>query len=161
MALDLPNNSLQRPHRKRRAAELKRSTRVGAMFHPSKFKVNEAWIAFKLNDAPVSTKADGDFNVIALMDAASCFILGAEFVPVTSAEPSELEVKRLIKSGKSHKQQLPKTLYIPESLAADVLSAEAKRNSIVVVRVPDDQLLVFIGGAREGLKEHMGGGGVQ
>ena|SRR3989344_5200952 len=131
------------------------------MLHPSEFQVNEAWIVFRLNEAPISTERDGDFNVLALMDAASCFILGAEFVPVTSFEASEMEVKRLIKSGISHKQQLPKTLYIPENLAADVLCTEAERNGIVVVRVPEEQLLVFIGEAREGLKEHIGGGSVQ
>ena len=131
------------------------------MLHPSEFQINEAWIAFRLNEAPISTERDGDFNVIALMDAASCFILGAEFVPVTSAEASEMEVKRLIKSGKSHKQRLPKMLYIPENLVADVLCTEAERNGIVVVRVPEEQLLVFIGEAREGLKEHIGGGSVQ
>ena len=131
------------------------------MLHPSEFQVNEAWIVFRLNEAPISTERDGDFNVLALMDAASCFILGAEFVPVTSSEASEMEVKRLIKSGISHKQQLPKTLYIPENLAADVLCTEAERNGIVVVRVPEEQLLVFIGEAREGLKEHIGGGSVQ
>ena len=131
------------------------------MLHPSEFQVNEAWIVFRLNEAPISTETDGDFNVIALMDAASCFILGAEFVSVTSSEPSEMEAKRLIKSGKSHKQQLPKTLYIPENQAADILCTEAERNGIVVVRVPEEQLLVFIGEAREGLKDHMGGGSVQ
>lgn len=131
------------------------------MLHPSKFKVNEAWIAFRLNEAPITTETDGDFNVIALMDAASCFILGAEFVPVTSAEPSVTEIRRLIESGRSHKQQLPKTLYIPENQAADILCAEAQRNGIAVIRVPEEQLLVFIGEAREGLKAHIGGGSVQ
>lgn len=131
------------------------------MLQPSEFHVNEAWIAFRLNEAPISTETDGDFNVIAVMDAASCFILAAEFVPVISAEPSEMEAKRLINRGKSHKQQLPKTLYIPENLAADVLCTEAKRNSMAVVRVPEEQLLVFISEARQGLKEHMGGGSVQ
>ena len=77
------------------------------MFAPDQFHVNEAWIAFKLNDAPVSTAEDGDFNVLALMDAASCLILGAEFVPADSMEPSQLESKRLLKSGKSHKDALP------------------------------------------------------
>lgn len=134
---------------------------VSPMLHPSKFQVNEAWIVFRLNEAPISTERDGDFNVIALMDAASCFLLGAEFVPVTSSEASEEEVKRLIKSGKSHKQQLPKMLYIPESLAADNFCTEAERNGIAVVRVPEQQLLVFIGEAREGLKAHIGGGSVQ
>lgn len=131
------------------------------MLHPREFQVNEAWIVFKLNEAPITTETDGDFNVITLMDAASCFILGAEFVPVTSAEPSEMQVKRLLKSGKSHKQRLPKTLYVPENLAADILCTEAKRNSITVIRVPEEQLLLFIGEAREGLKEHIGGGSVQ
>ena len=83
------------------------------MYEPSQFQVNEAWITFKLNDAPVSTNADGDFNVLALMDAASCFILGTEFVSVASPEPSQLESKRLLETGQSHKQQYPKTIYIP------------------------------------------------
>lgn len=131
------------------------------MLHPRNFKVNEAWIVFRLNEAPVSTERDGDFNVITLMDAASCFILGAEFVSVTSTEPSEMEVRRLLKNGKSHKQQLPKTLYIPENLTADVLQTEAKRNGIAIVRVPEEQLLVFIGEAREGLKAHIRGRGLQ
>ena len=131
------------------------------MLHPNEFEVNEAWIVFKLNDAPISTETDGDYNVIALMDAASCFILGTEFVSVTSAEPSEMEAKRLIKSGKSHKKQLPKTLYMTENQAADMLCTEAERNGIIVVRVPEEQLLVFIDEAREGLKEHIRRGSVQ
>lgn len=125
------------------------------------FEVNEARIVFRLKEAPISTEADGDFNVIALMDAASCFILGAEFVSATSTEPTEMEVKRLIKSGKSHKQQLPKALYIPDHQAAGVLRTEAERNGTAVVREPEGQLLVFISEAREGLREHIGGGSVQ
>jgi len=131
------------------------------MLHPNEFEVNEAWIVFKLNDAPISTETDGDFNVIALMDAASCFILGTEFVSVTSIELSEMDAKRLIKCAKSHKEQLPKTLYVPESQAADMLCTEAERNGIMVIRVPEEQLLVFIGEARDGLKEHIGGGSIQ
>lgn len=131
------------------------------MLHPSKFQVNDAWIAFRLNEVPISTEADGDFNVIALMDAASCFMLSTEFVPTTSSGPSEMEAKRLIKNGKAHKQQLPKTLYIPENQAADILCTEAERNGIAVIRVPEEQLLVFIGEAREGFREHVGGGSVQ
>lgn len=130
------------------------------MLHPNQFQVNEAWIAFKLNDAPIVTKTDGDFHVIALMDAASCFIFGTEFVPVASSEPSELESKRLMNSGQSRNQCLPKTLYIPTDLVADILSIEAQRNGVAVVRVPEEKLALFIGEAREGFKEHMGDGHV-
>lgn len=131
------------------------------MFDPSQFQVNEAWIAFKLNDAPVVTEADGDFNVIALMDAASCMILGAEFIRTDSSEPSQLESNRLLKSGYSHKQQFPRKLFIPINQAADLLSIEAERNKISVDRVPEDQLLIFIGEAREGFQHHVSGGRIQ
>lgn len=125
------------------------------MLHPSQFQVNEAWIVFKINEGPIFTEADGDFNIIALMDAASCFMLGAEFVPAASVELSELESKRLLKRGQSHNQQLPKTLFVPENQVADILTAEAERNRISVVRVPEDQLLVFIGEARESFKQRV------
>ncbi len=128
---------------------------------PSHFQVNEAWIAFKLNDAPVSTEADGDFNVIALMDAASCFILSTEFVRANSAELSQLESKRLLKGGHSHKQRFPKKLFVPTDQAADILSTEAERNGISVVHVPEEELLVFIGEARQGFQEHVSGTRVQ
>lgn len=127
------------------------------MLHPNQFQVNEAWIAFQLNDAPVSTESDGDFNVIAIMDAASCFILASEFVSVSSAELSQMDAKRLLERGQSHKQQLPKTLFIPTDQPAEFLSAEAERQGITVVRVSEAQLLVFVGEAREGFREHFGG----
>ncbi len=131
------------------------------MFKPNQFQVNETWIAFKLNDAPVSTDADGDFNILALMDAASCFILGTELVRTDSSEPSQLESKRLLKAGKSHKQQYPKSIYIPTNQAASILSTESELQGITVVRIPEEQLLVFIGEARQGFQEHVNGGKIQ
>ena len=131
------------------------------MLDPNQFHVNEAWIAFKLNDAPISTGADGDFNIIALMDAASCFILSSTLVPASKAEPSKLDVKRLLKEGQAHKQQLPKTLFIPSGQHANLLTVEAERQGIAVVRVPEDQLLPFVGEAREGFRERFSDGSTQ
>lgn len=128
------------------------------MLHPSQFDVNEAWIVFKLNDAPIVAGADGEFNLIALMDAASCFLLCNGLVPAGASEPSKMEAKRLLKEGQAHKQQLPKTLFIPDNFPAKLFAAEAERQKITVVHVPEDQLLVFIGEARESLREHLGGG---
>ncbi|MBX3618077.1 hypothetical protein [Nitrosomonas sp.] len=98
------------------------------MLHPGTFQVNEAWI-----EVPITTGEDGGFNVIALMDAASCFIPGTGFVPVASAELSEMEAKRLLNSGKAHTQQLPKTLYVPENLIADVLCTEAEHTLVLAI----------------------------
>lgn len=91
------------------------------------------------------------------MDAASCFILGAEFVPVEVSELPQNDARRLLKTGQSHKQTLPKTLFIPTEQPATLLSLEAERQGITVTRVPDAELLVFIGEAREGFRERFGG----
>ncbi len=131
------------------------------MLHPNQFHVNEAWIAFKLNDAPIPTGLDGDFDFIALMDAASCFILSSTPIPASAAEPSKMEAKRLLKEGQAHKQQLPKTLFIPSDQPANLLTVEAERQGITVVRVAEDQLLLFIGEARQGFRERFSGGGTQ
>jgi hypothetical protein len=131
------------------------------VLHPNQFQINEAWIVFKLNDAPICTESDGDFNFIALMHAASCFILSSAPVPTNAAEPSKMEAKRLLKEGQAHKQRLPKTLFIPSNQAALLLSAEAKRQGITVVSIPEDQLLPFIGEAREGFRERFGGSTMQ
>ena len=73
------------------------------MLHPNQFQVNEAWIAFKLNDRPIRTEQDGDFDLIALMDAASCFILSSALVPANGVEPADLESRRLLQQGREHK----------------------------------------------------------
>ena len=127
------------------------------MLHPNQFEVNEAWMVFKLNDAPIRTESDGDFNCVALMDAASCFILSTTFVAANEIELSKLEARRLLEKGQAHKQELPKTLFIPSDQPADILAVEAERQGITVVRVPEDQLLLFIAEARESFKEHLGG----
>jgi len=123
------------------------------MLHPKQFEVNEAWIAFRLNNAPIRTERDGDFNCIALMDAASCFILGSEFIPVTVSEPTRAQFRRLLKDARRHKQQLPKTLFVPREDVADQVTLEATQQSIDVVRVPERELLIFIGEARDGFAE--------
>jgi hypothetical protein len=123
------------------------------MLHPKQFEVNEAWIAFRLNNSPVRTELDGDFNCIALMDAASCFILGCEFIAASAAEPTQVQSRRMLENAQRLKQQLPKTLFVPREDAADLLAREAARQSIDVVRVSESELLIFIGEAREGFAE--------
>lgn len=123
------------------------------MLHPRQFEVNEAWIAFRLNDAPIQTEEDGDFNCIALMDAASCFIFGTELIPVTDEEPAQLQIRRLLRDAQRHGEQLPKTLFVSQEDDFDLLTREASRQRIDVVSVPENQLLIFIGEARRGYAE--------
>ena len=127
------------------------------MLDPDQFDINEAWIAFKLNEEPVRTSQDGLFDCMALMDAASCFILTTQLVPLNAAGVSALEAKRLLKDAAAHKKQLPKTLFVGQQQPAENLIVEAERQKIAVVRVSEDQLLVFVGEAIEGFTEHVSG----
>jgi len=127
------------------------------VLHPSQFEVNEAWIAFRLNDEPLQTEQDGSFNCICLMDAASCFILGNAMIPADQAEPSRFEARRLLKTGWKHKKRMPKTLFVPSGQFKTDLSAEAKRKGIDVVSVQEAQLIVFTGEARQGFRDHFQG----
>ena len=122
--------------------------------HPEHFRVNEAWIAFQLNGAPIHTEQDGSFDVICLMDAASCYILGNVFIPVGASEPSEVDATRLLKEGWSHKKQYPTTLFVPRGQFTTGLTVAAERHHISVEAVPESQLTVFVRDAREGFQDH-------
>jgi hypothetical protein len=130
-----------------------RHRRGRRVLHPSQFEVNEAWIAFRLNSAPIRTQRDGDFNCVALMDAASCFILGTEMIPLKAAQPTRVHFRHLLQSAKRHKQLLPKTLFVAREEIADQMTLEATDQGIEVIRVPETELLIFIGEARDGFAE--------
>ncbi len=134
---------------------------MNLVLHPNQYQVNETWITFQLNDAPVVTEKDGDFDMFAIMDAASCFILGTGFVPTDSKEFTIMEAKRLLKIGYEHKKQYPKELIIPTNQVASVICGEAEHSGIKVVRVPEEQLQVFISEARESFQIHISKGRVQ
>lgn len=127
------------------------------MLHPKQFRVNEAWIAFQLNGAPVVTIRDGSFNCVCLMDAASCYIMGHVMVPADQSEPSALEAKRLLRLGWAHKSAYPSKLLVPAGRYQTDLAAEAKRQDIAFVPVPASHLRSFTSDAREGFREFLRG----
>ncbi|HTV96333.1 MAG TPA: hypothetical protein VME42_10015 [Steroidobacteraceae bacterium] len=123
--------------------------------HPNQFQVNEAWIAFQLNETPISTAKDGSFNCICLMDAASCYILGTELISTSEAEPSQRQARDMLTEAWAKKGEFPQTLFVPTGRFQGTLKAEAERLGIAVVFAPEEQLFIFIGDAREGYREHM------
>jgi hypothetical protein len=128
------------------------------VLHPKQFRVNEAWIAFQLNEEPIRTVQDGDFNFLALLDAASCFILGSAPVPAERAEPTPAESRQLLEQGHAHKKRWPKKLFVPTEQPAEILAAEAERLGIEVVRVAEGQLRLFLGDAKKLFREQFGRG---
>jgi len=127
------------------------------MLEPSQFNVNEAWIVFLLNDAPISTEADGDFNVVCLMDAASCYILGNEFIPAHLTDVPEFTAKRLIKAGRSHAQVLPQKLFLSSELGSNQFVIFAEKTHVEVFQVSEEELSPFTTEARDGFQEYIGG----
>jgi hypothetical protein len=126
-----------------------------SVLHPSQFEVNEAWIAFQLNETPIRTDRDGAFNCICLMDAGSCYLLGTELVSASDAEPSPKLARDLLTAAWAKKGEFPRTLFLPAGQFQGTLKAEAERLGLIVVSTPEHQLLVFIGEARDGYREHM------
>jgi hypothetical protein len=126
------------------------------MLSPDRFQVNEAWIVFKVNDQPIHTERDGDFDLLALMDAASCFILGHTLVHSQRDEVSERDFRRLLQEGYAHGKKWPGTLFVPGRLPVKSLISEAEILGISVIPVSEDQMQLFIGEARQGFKERFG-----
>jgi hypothetical protein len=122
--------------------------------HPNQFYVDEAWIIFKLNDEPLSTDRDGLFNIVCLMDAASCFILGNSFVSIDQSEPSTTEFETLLDKGWAHHQQFPTTLFVPIGQFPTNVPGEAERQGIAVKRVKEGDLIRFTREARQGFKQY-------
>jgi hypothetical protein len=89
------------------------------------------------------------------MDAASCFILGMKMTPLSQAEMSVAQFRNLLKVGRSHKQQLPRTLFVPRGSPNHVATREAIAKGIEVVPVEENELLVFTSGARDSFAEHL------
>jgi hypothetical protein len=89
------------------------------------------------------------------MDAASCFLLGSELIPSAQQEPSQTQARDMLTAAWAKKGEFPQTLFIPTGRFSGTMKLEAERLGMAVVAAPEDQLLVFIGEARDGYREHM------
>jgi imidazolonepropionase-like amidohydrolase len=79
---------------------------------PQKYSENEAWILFQLNDRPVQTQADGDFNALAIMDVSSGLIHGMELLSSGIGEISEFDTKKLLNQAEARVSVRPRYLFV-------------------------------------------------
>lgn len=107
---------------------------------PSHFFENEAWLLFQLNDAPVRTDADGDFNAVAIMEASTGSILGMELVPLTMIDLPEFSSRKLLASSETKAGARPQKLFLACGDEADELVKVATAMKIEVESVPADDL---------------------
>jgi len=125
---------------------------------PSQFSPNDAWILFRLNDAPIVTEQDGDFDVLCLMDAASCYILGNDFVPIIDdADPVPIAA-RLLSSAQEKAGCYPKKLVVSDEFESGEFEPIAKSFDAELVSYGEEDLAPFVSEAKEGFLAHVGGG---
>nr|VFK22937.1 MAG: hypothetical protein BECKLPF1236B_GA0070989_13342 [Candidatus Kentron sp. LPFa] len=118
--------------------------------NPNDFKVNEVWIVIKVNDNPIALN-EGMFDLYALMDAASTYVIGQSPAPTSLDSPPLENVNAIFMKGWDSKQKWPKKIIISYKYDLNnsfYLAAIDKR--IDVKYVPTSRLKIFI----EPLKNH-------
>lgn len=125
---------------------------------PSDYAHNEAWLLFQLNEAPVLTEADGDFNAMAIMEVATGMIFGMELVQVTMPGLPEFLSRKLLTDAEGQAGLRPRKLFIASEDEAGELIKVAKVMGIEIERVPAKDLSGITQEAREGFAAHVSGG---
>ncbi len=119
------------------------------MLTPDQFRVNESWIAVRVNEAFLFVK-DEPYDIYVLMDAASCYVLGHAFSRVTDEAPHEKDVQALFQKAWEAKNQWAKELILTEnSIAEDVFRTQAKKIGFSIRIVPLSDLESIIGPLKE------------
>jgi len=119
------------------------------MLTPDQFRVNEAWIAVKVNETFLFVK-DEPYDIYVLMDAASCYVLGHVLSRVTDEAPHEKDVEDLFKKAWETKKQWAKKLILTgNSIADDVFRKHAEQNNLSIRIVPLSDLEPIVGPLKE------------
>ncbi|MDH5729606.1 MAG: hypothetical protein OEZ58_11485 [Gammaproteobacteria bacterium] len=122
---------------------------------PYEYSENEAWLLFQLNNTPVRTEMDGDFNAIAIMDVASGMIFGMELVPIVESEISEFQSRKLLSSSESRAKSRPRLLFVPSERKTSIFSAVASKMGIVVEMLSESEIESLTKEAIDGFSAHM------
>ncbi len=88
------------------------------MITPDQFRVNEAWIAVRINDQFLFVQ-DEPYDVYVLVDAASCYVLGHVLSPVVEEAPREKALKELFQTAFRAKKQWADILLLTGNSPAD------------------------------------------
>ena len=119
------------------------------MLSPDQFRVNEAWIAIRVNDTFLFVK-DEPYDIYVLMDAASAYVFGHVLSRVVDESPDEKDVENLFKEAWTAKRQWPVKIIIPEDFSAEqIFKMQAARNGLAFETVPLSDLSPIIGPLKE------------
>ena len=102
------------------------------MLTPDQFRVNEAWIAARINEEFLFVQ-DEPYDIYVLMDAASCYILGHVLSRVVDEAPQEKDVKELFQTAFQAKNQWADILILTGNSPADnVFKKQGERQGLSI-----------------------------
>lgn len=142
-------------HSLSRLKRLNQSRKQGrATMISQQYVENEAWLLFQLNDEPVHTRADGDFNVLAIMDVATGCIHAMEFLHAGTEEPSVFESRKLLNTAATKSGARPKYLLLDASKGLEEMAMAATTLKVEVLREEQALLDMLTEEARTGFAAH-------
>jgi hypothetical protein len=121
--------------------------------HPRDFVVNRTWLAFRINQLPVSNE-DGEFDIFVLQDAGSMFLFGNAFAP-HGEYPSREAVVLLLEQAWSHHQEWPEELVLPgKPSSQNSFASVAREHGISVRAVAEARMAFYITDVQSAFEEH-------
>lgn len=119
------------------------------MLTPDQFRVNEVWIAIRVNESFLFVK-DEPYDIYVLIDAASAYVLGHVLSRVVDEAPHESDLEALLREAWGTKGQWAEKLIIQEdSLAKNVFKRQAEKNGLAFDTVPVSDLSPIVGPLKE------------
>lgn len=119
------------------------------MITPSQFRVNEAWIAVRINEEFLLVQKE-PYDIYVLMDAASCYVMGHVLSRVVDEAPQEKDVKELFQAAFQAKNQWADILILTgNSPSDDVFRKQAEQEGLSVKTVNLSDLKPILGPLKE------------
>jgi len=116
---------------------------------PDQFRVNEAWIAVRINEEFLFVQ-DEPYDIYVLMDAASCYVLGHVLSHVVDEAPQEKDVKELFQTAFQAKNQWADILILTgNSPADDVFKKQGEQKGLSIKTVNPSDLEPILGPLKE------------
>jgi hypothetical protein len=123
--------------------------------HPSDFQVNQTWLAYRINQAPIRVGGTA-VDLYVLQDAASMFLFGHALATPGTEGPESSEVESLLDSAYSKGKQWPSELVMPGVHGAgSTFSKAALQRGIAVRSIPESQMSLYIKDTQEGYEEFL------
>ena len=128
---------------------------------PEDFRVNETWLAFRVNQRPFEAEGQAH-DIYVLQDAASMFIFGTVLAPYDAESPSQGEARDLLEKAWAHRQEWPEELVLPGKPSEDNGFVRAAVVCGITLRtVPEVSLSFYIKDVQSAFEEYFrkGAGG--